>query len=220
MVAAEEAQAERARRSYRSPLRERRAAETRSAILAAADRFFMTKGWVGTGMRDVATAAGVATETLYGHFSSKRALLQEVVNIALVGDTAPVAETERPEFAAIGRGSHKDRTAAAARVVSEIYGRSAGLAKVIREAAATDEEIADMLRAARERQREDVSRVIELITGRAPTTLQRDGIWALTSPEVYLLLTEDAGWTRDQYEAWMAETLQRIIPPREARTRR
>jgi len=212
MVSAQEAQVERARRSYRSPLRERRAAETRNAILAAADRLFMTKGWTGTGMRDVATAAGVATETLYGHFSSKRALLQEVINIALVDDAEPVAVAERPEFAAIGRGSHTDRTAAAARLLRDIYGRSAALAKVIREAASSDEEIAGMLRAARERQREDVTGAIALITGRPPTIAERDGVWALTSPEVYLLLVEDSAWSSDQYEKWIADTLERILP--------
>jgi len=221
MVAAEEAQVERTRRTYRSPLREQRAAETRNAILVAADRLFMTKGWAGTGMRDVAAAAGVATETLYGHFSSKRVLLQEVINVALVGDAEPVAVAERPEFAAIGRGSHAARTAAAARLLSEIYGRSGALAKVIREAAASDHEIAGMLRAARERQREDVARAIALVTGRAATTAERDGVWALTSPEVYLLLVEDSGWNREQYEKWMADTLERILPrARERRARR
>src|SRR5262245_46786821 len=108
MVAAQEAQVERARRTYRSPLRERRAAETRDAIVTAADQLFMTKGWNGTVMRDVATSAGVAIETLYGHFSSKRTLLQEVVNISSVGNTEPVAIAAHPEFAAMGRGSHAD----------------------------------------------------------------------------------------------------------------
>ena len=69
-----------------------------------------------------------------------------------------------------------------------------------------------MLRAARERQREDVAGAIALIMGRAPTIAERDGVWALTSPEVYLLLVEDSGWSADQYETWMADTLERIIP--------
>ncbi|HEX2383388.1 MAG TPA: helix-turn-helix domain-containing protein [Acidimicrobiales bacterium] len=219
MVTAEETRAARSRRSYRSPLRERRAAETRSAILAAADRLFMTKGWAGTGMRDVASAAGVATETLYGHFSSKRVLLQEVINIALVGDTEPVAVADRPEFAAMSRGSHADRTAAAARLVTAIYGRTVTLAKVIREAAASDGEIGDMLQATRERQREDVAGAIKLIAGREPTVAERDGVWALTSPEVYLLLVENSGWSADQYESWMAETLERVVPAHKIRGR-
>lgn len=192
-------------------MRARRAAETREALLVAAHRLFVTKGWVATGMRDVAAEAGVATETLYAHFSSKRGLLQAVMDIAVVGDDRPLAVAERPEFAAMGHGSHADRAAAAARLVTGINVRTAALAKVIREAAASDDEIAKMLRAARERQRHDVVAAAAL-TGREATVSERDGVWALTSPEVYLLLVEESGWTPEQYEAWMAETLERVIP--------
>ena len=163
-------------------------------------------------MRDVAAEAGVATETLYAYFSSKRVLLQAVVDMAVVGDDRPVAVAERPEFAAIGRGRHVERTAAAARLLGAIYGRTAALAKVIREAAAGDDEIADELRATRERQRRDVAAAAGLIMGRAATPAERDGLWALTSPEIYLLLVEESGWTPQQYEAWMAETLERLVP--------
>jgi AcrR family transcriptional regulator len=193
-------------------LRARRAAETRQALLTAAHRLFVTNGWVATGMRDVAAEAGVATETLYAYFSSKRGLLQAVVDTAVVGDDRPVAVAERPEFAAMGRGRHGDRTAAAARLLTGIYVRTAALAKVIREAAASDDEIADVLRATRERQRRDVAAAAALTMGRAATVAERDGLWALTSPEVYLLLVEESGWTPEQYQAWMAETLERIVP--------
>jgi AcrR family transcriptional regulator len=208
------------RRRYRSPLRARRAAETRDALLTAAHRLFITNGWVGTGMRDVAAEAGVATETLYAYFSSKRGLLQAVMDIAVVGDDRPVAVAERPEFASIGRGHHADRTAAAARLLTAIYGRTAAFAKVIREAAASDAEIAEVLRATRERQRRDVAAAAALIMGRAATAAERDGLWALTSPEIYLLLVEESGWTPEQYEAWMAKTLERVVPrsPSQGRT--
>ena len=147
--------------------RAERAAETRDALLTAAHRLFVANGWVGTGMRDVAVEAGVATETLYAYFSSKRVLFQAVVDMAVVGDDRPVAVADRPEFAAIGRGRHSVRTAAAARLLTAIHTRTAALAKVIREAAASDEEIADELDATRERQRHDVAAAAELIMGRA-----------------------------------------------------
>jgi AcrR family transcriptional regulator len=200
------------RRPYRSPLRVRRAAETREALLTAAEQLFVTKGWTATGMREVATAAGVATETLYAHFSSKRALLRAVVDVAVVGDSQPVAVAERPEFIAMGRGRHVDRAAAAGRLLAGIYSRTGPIARVIREAAASDDEMGDELRATRDRQRRDVAVALELMMGREPTPSERDGVWALTSPEVYLLLVEESGWTPDQYAAWMAETLERVVP--------
>jgi AcrR family transcriptional regulator len=180
---------------------------------------FVTKGWAATGMRDVAAEAGVATETVYAYFSSKRGLFQAVVDIAVTGDDLPVAVADRPEFAAVGIGRHANRVAAAARLLRGIYGRTAAFAKVIREAAATDEEIADVLGATRERQREDVTAAAALIMGRQPTATERDGLWALTSPELYLLLVDESGWTPEQYEAWMAETLARVVP-RAPNTRR
>ena len=56
-------------------------------------------------MRDVAADAGVSTETLYSHFSSKRRLLDTVIDIAVVGDDRPLAVAERPEFTAMAQGS-------------------------------------------------------------------------------------------------------------------
>lgn len=89
----------------------------------------------------------------------------------------------------------------------------------VREAAAGDEEMADALHEARERQRRDVARAAELVLGRPPRTAERDGIWAVTSPEVYDLLVEASGWSADQYEAWMAETLDRVVPRSPAKRR-
>lgn len=201
-----------ATRTYRSPLRERRAEETRAALLAAASRSFVERGWSATGMRDVAAEAGVATETLYKHFSSKRILFQAAVDQAIVGDDERLAVADRPEFAALGAGARADRLAAAARLTREINERTAGFALVLREAAPSDDHIAAMLRATRERQRRDVEAGVALILGRRPTVIERDGVWAIVSPEVYLLLVDESGWSLEHYEAWLAATLDRVLP--------
>jgi AcrR family transcriptional regulator len=200
------------RRRYRSPLRERRAHQTRAAVLDAASRLFTTGGWAATGMRDVAREAGVATETVYKHFSSKTALLRQVIDRAVVGDEQAVPLSRRPEFTALGAGTRPERIAAAARLVAEVHLRTAGFTKVIREAAHTDQAMADELDATRQRQRSDVQRALALLIGRPPTARELEGTLAVVSVEVYLLLTEFSGWAPDQYEAWMAETLGLIVP--------
>jgi AcrR family transcriptional regulator len=200
------------RRRYASPLREKRAEETKAVLLSTATELFTTKGWASTGMRDVAREAGVAVETLYSHYPSKRALFDAVVDQAVVGDDEPVAVADRPEFLAVGRGRRADRIAAAASLVASIHRRTAPFALLLREAATTDEEIADVLRATRARQRKDVAAGLELIVGRPPTRAERDGAWAILSPEIYLLLVQESGWSLDQYEQWMAETLARTVP--------
>lgn len=199
-------------RRYRSPLRAQRAAETRALVLAAAAEQFAAHGWAATGMRDIASSAGVSTETVYAHFSSKRALFQAAVDVAVVGDDRPVAVAARPEFDAMGHGDRRARIAAAAALLTTVHRRTAVFAGVIREAAPGDDQIAEVLAATRDRQRQDIGAGIELVIGRRPTAVELDEVWALASPEVYLLLVDVAGWTPEQYERWMAETLERVLP--------
>ena len=193
--------------AYDSPLRAKRAEETRANLISTATELFTTKGWAGTGMRDVARGAGVAVETLYSHYSSKRKLFDAVVDQAVMGDDAPVAVADRPEFLAIGRGPRAERIAAAASLTAAIHHRTAPFAKLLREAAASDEEVAELLSATRGRQRQDVEAGVGLVLGRPPTGQERDGVWAILSPEVYLLFVQESGWSIDQYQSWLSETL-------------
>lgn len=163
-------------------------------------------------MRDVAQRAGVALETLYSHFSSKRALFDAVIDRAVVGDDARVAVADRAEFAALGRGRRVERIAAAAALLSDIHRRTAPFARLVREAATSEAEIAQVLAATRERQRQDVEAGLALILGRPPTARERDGVWALMSPEVYLLLIDGSGWSIDEYRTWVADTLSSVLP--------
>ena len=69
-----------------------------------------------------------------------------------------------------------------------------------------------MLQALRDRQRHDVAAALELIMARPPTPAERDGVWAIVSHEVCDLLVEGSGWTPEQYETWVGETLEHVIP--------
>lgn len=200
------------RRRYRSELREQQAAATRRAVVVAAAELFVANGWSATGVRDVANAAGVALETVYSHFSSKKGLLKAVIDTAAAGDDEPLALAERPEFVAMGKGRRSARLAAAAQLLCALQVRTHDVAMLLRQAAPADEDIAEMLRATRERQRVDVAGAVELVLGRPPTGEERDGVWAVVSPEVFLLLVDESGWTLQQYEAWITKTLERILP--------
>jgi hypothetical protein len=112
----------------------------------------------------------------------------------------------------MGEGRRPARIRAAAELLTGVQVRTAEIAKLLRQAAPADDEIAEMLRTTRERQRIDTAAAVELIVGRPPTATERDGVWALASPEVYLLLVEESGWDPDQYEAWVAATLERVLP--------
>lgn len=200
-----------ARRAYHSPHRERQAAQTRRAVLQAALDLFNEHGWAGTSIRDVARAAGVSVETVYAAVGSKSDLLVAVHDVAIVGDDAPVPLDGRPEFTALGSGSRAARCAAAARLATQIYRRTARLDLALHEAATTEARLAQQVRDDDARRRQEVARAGQLVAGRPLTDDERDGLWAVLSPEVYLLLTARSGWTPEQYEAWAAQMIKRVL---------
>jgi AcrR family transcriptional regulator len=202
----------RAQRAYRSPRREQQAAETRVMVVAAAARLFGERGWAATGMRDVARAAGVSVETVYASFRSKGDLLLAAIDVAVVGDTAHIPVNQRPEFAALGSGTRRERAHASARLVTGINQRTAGVILALREAAASDPELAERMREREQRRRINVEQGAALVAGRTVTAEEVDGLWAVLTVEVYQLLTGLRGWTPQQYESWLADVIERLLP--------
>jgi AcrR family transcriptional regulator len=205
------------RRKYRSPLREQQAGQTRASVITAATQLFGEKGWAATGMRDVAGAAGVAIETVYANFRSKSELLTACIDLAVVADDQPVPLADRPTFAALGHGSRAQRAQAAARLLTDIHQRTAGMILALREAAAADPELGHWRHAAEGRRRADVEQAASLIAGRPVTRVECDGLWAVMAVEVYELLTGLRGWTPQQYELWLAGVINQLLPGRSRR---
>jgi len=72
---------------------------SRQQILEVAAGLFRRRGFAGTGMRDIAAGAGMVKSSLYNHFTSKQAMLFEIVQ-QTVQRTTPalraIAEAELP----------------------------------------------------------------------------------------------------------------------------
>lgn len=200
-----------AARTYRSPRREQQAAQTRAAVLDAAVLLFAERGWAGTGMRDVAARADVSVETVYAGFGSKSELLKAAIEVGVVGDVEQVPLDQRPEFASLGRGTRAQRCRAAARLMTEIHRRTAGLNRALREAAASDPDAARTVRQGELNRRTNTEQGAHLVLGRPATAQECDGLWAVMDVEVYRLLTELRGWSPEQYEDWLADTIGRLL---------
>jgi AcrR family transcriptional regulator len=200
-----------ARRTYRSPLRAAQAGQTRLAILAAATRLFAGQGWAGTGMRDVARAAQVSVETVYTNFGSKAQLLKQALDVAVVGDDEPVPLSDRPEFRALAEGNARARAAATGRLLVSLRRRTARLQGVLQQAGPSDPELAEVLRAGRVAERQSVREGIAAVAQRDATEAEVDGMFAVLSNDVYLLLTETCGWTDEAYQSWVATTVVRLL---------
>src|SRR5438309_2080024 len=82
------------RRSYRSPRREQAARATRRAILDAAEQLFLARGYAGTTLVDIATAALVSPATVKGAFGTKGGVLAALIRARLSNeDGLPLSQT-------------------------------------------------------------------------------------------------------------------------------
>lgn len=184
-------------------------------MLEAATDLFSTHGWSGTSVRAIAASAGVAVETVYATVGSKLDVLLAAIDVAVVGDEDAVPLAGRAEFASVASGSVAERATAAAHLGTVIHQRSAGVWMALREAAAAEPPAAAHLRTLEERRRDDVAELLGLVAGHPVDERDRDGIWAMGMPEGYRLLVNHAGWSAEQYTAWIADALLRLLdtPP-------
>src|SRR4051795_3646158 len=102
------------KRVYNSPLRTEQAHRTRAAVLDAAGRCFLEKGYAATTMKDVATAAGVSVQTVFGQ-GSKASLLLACVDRAVVGDDEEEPFAQRELFRRFVEATDRPAKLAAAR---------------------------------------------------------------------------------------------------------
>ncbi len=133
------------RRPYHSPNRAAAAARTREAILGAAKARFETRGWTGASIPAIAADAGVSPKTIEAQFATKAALLADVVDYAISGDTSDIPMARRELALAVeaapDAATMLDRHAAHS---CAITGRSARIAWVAETAAASDEHVAKL----------------------------------------------------------------------------
>ena len=184
-------------RQYRSPLRAQRAAETRYALIAAAHRLFVSKGWAAPACATSRPRPASPPRRCTPTSRRSGALLQAVIDIAVVGDDRPVAVAERPEFARHRSGPprrpHRGRGPVAHRRSTNARRRSPRSSARRRPATTRSPRCCGR---PGERQRRDVGRRRRAHHGarrrRRPSATV---LWAIISPEVYLLLVEESGWT-------------------------
>jgi AcrR family transcriptional regulator len=198
----------------RYPRREEAARRTRMALVGAAAELFVEQGYLATSVVAIAARAGVARATLFTSVpGGKPELLKLARDMALAGDDEPVPIPQRPWFRhAIAASSPQEVIRRQSHNYRVILRRAAALERALVVGSADTPELADLERNARAERaagtRLVVDRLVEL-GGVPPSRAQAaaDTLYAIASPELYLLLTEDRGWTDGRYERWLATTL-------------
>ncbi len=195
-------------------VKKNRARATRRKIITAATELFIAQGYATTKIEDVAAKARVAVQTVYFHFTNKRTLLKESVDVSSVGDDEPVPLLERP-FVQRVRDEPDPRAALAIWTATskEIFLRVAPIMQVVRDAAGMDEAMAEQW-AVNQSQRATAHRaLVELLAAKGALrdglTLDRatDIVFSLISHELFLLLTVERGWHADEWERWITATV-------------
>ncbi|MEU6484879.1 TetR/AcrR family transcriptional regulator [Streptomyces sp. NPDC046887] len=79
--------------------REKQAADTRAALLAAAERVFAAKGYLNTKITDITAEAGRSAGSFYNHFTGKEQLLEALLGeVAAASDAWAADEAHRADF--------------------------------------------------------------------------------------------------------------------------
>ena len=208
------------KRRYNSARRQAQAAQTRRQIVDAAGRLFAEHGYAGTTIELLARSAGVAVETVYATFGTKRAILAHLVDVSVGGDEAPVALLNRPEpQATLHEHDQRRQVRMFAHGISQIMGRMSPIFEILRVAAKTEPDIAALLQRLLQQRMEGMTAFVQAV-GRngalrsgVDEGVAAETVWALTSAEMYRLLTVDRAWSGDQYERWLGDTLTTLLLP-------
>lgn len=206
-----------ARRPYRSTLRSTQAAETRARVLTAAAAEFARRGYAGTSIPAIAAAAGVSPETVKLQ-GAKHELLLAAFELVFAGreGAGPIADDAAMQEA-LATIPDDGLASFFARTVAEFSARGAGLWAAFSSAARSDDAVAAVHRELLARRLEDHARVVDLFRDRGLVTSTRSrtelaaALAHLASPEGYLLLVEDYGWSVERYRAWLAGAARALL---------
>ena len=192
--------------------REVAAADTRREILRAARRLFAERGFAHASVQQIAEESGVAVQTIYSSVGSKTALLLALND--LIDEEAGVAglaatlldQTDPAQL--IAQGVHLTR---------QLNERCGDLIRVLLSAEPAEPEAAAAVADGMRRHEHGASRLAQRLAAlgalqpgttpeRATTVLSM-----MTSPANWRQLTQDAGWTFDEAEAWLSASLAQLL---------
>lgn len=192
----------------------------RTAILAAAERLFLSRGYQGVGLEEVAETAGVSRQAVYNHFSSKSGLLlaiaDEVERRADLGNRLRSVATAENGVAAL-----RALVETVASVDPQLYPHQ----RLVHAARDVDESARALWENRMTSRRRGFGAVVRRLSdegllraGLAADTA-RDVLWTLLSPLTYEFLVVDGGWSQRRYKEWLADTVEELLLTPAARDR-
>ncbi len=207
------------KRSYKSPLRQRQASDTRRRIVQATRQLLRSEGYDGMTVEAIAQRADVSAQSVYALFKSKAGILTELLDQSTFGEKYEDAVRQ-----AMSASDPEARLRLAACIARQIHEPLSATFDLLRGAGVVAPELAKL---EQERERLRYERQERMIVSLRDAKRLRPGLnhrtardifWMLTGRDAYRMLVRERGWSPQQYQEWLADTLVRsLLSPRSAR---
>ncbi|WP_345761202.1 TetR/AcrR family transcriptional regulator [Diaminobutyricibacter sp. McL0608] len=206
------------RRPYDSRARRAQAHRNRAAILQSARKRFLADGYAATTIATIADDAQLSIDTVYKTFGGKGGLVRAIYDESLLGSEATAAPL-RSDALQDGEADARAVVRGWGALTAEVAPMVAPIHLLVRDAAASDTEMAALLRdsddSRRARMRHNALSLADRGRLRPGITLEEatDIMWALSSPELFELLVLRAGWSPERFGRYVAESLESALLP-------
>jgi AcrR family transcriptional regulator len=185
-------------------------------VVDAASRLFLERGYMATTIQAIAPAAAVAPATVYQAFGTKQAILARILDQTITGDAGPAALLDRAWVKqASQHPDPRQRLALVIQHTSQVAARTAPIKNVMRDAAAADPAIRQLLREDDQRRYITQRALVDLVIGQDSLRAGCDPdhavatFFALVNSNGYQLLATHLGWTPADWQQWLTSVLDR-----------
>ncbi len=200
------------KRTYDARGRAERARQNREKVLVEARRMFLERGYAKTTLADVASRAAVSVEMLHKVFGGKAGLVRAIYERALEGRGAVPAYT-RSDAMSAKEPDGREIVRRWGVLTSEVSPLVSPVLLLVRDAAATDPELAALQRASDEARLERMRHNAEVLATRG---FLREGLglheatdilWTYSSPELFDLLVRRRGFSPERLGKFVGDAL-------------
>ena len=196
---------------------------TRQAILDAARDLFVDQGYFGTKVEEIARAARVAPATVYAVGGGKHGLLRTLVESGTTAQDIPgiLARIE-------SLSEPRELIRFLVHVTRVKFEQWSDLMRQVAAAAPQEPTVREIQRVAHESLRGGLTLAAQRLAGLGAlregldVTRAADVLWLYLSNTAYFIRTDDLGWSLDESEAWLNETLPFALlsaPPQQPEAR-
>jgi AcrR family transcriptional regulator len=200
--------------------REVTAAETRREILRVARQLFAEQGYTNTSVQQIAEESGVAVQTIYSSVGSKATLLLALNDLideeAGVGALAARLGTEKDPGRLVAMAVH---------ITRQVNERCGDLIWVLLSAEPAEPDVAAVVAEGMRRHDQGATSLVRQLAslGALPAEMTPERAAAvfsmMTSAASWRQLTQSAGWTFDEGEAWLTDSITKLLLVRQPRKR-